>query len=356
MDFSLKPDFATTKQRYDAFWHNEIIDHPPVSIILPVDKPKPIPVKNYETMQEKWLDLDFRAEVLDMELRNNIYYADALPVAWPNLGPEVFSAWCGCSYRFGEHTTWSEPCIEDWEKDAGKCVLDMDHWLFKATVDYTNKLLEYGRNNFIVGLTDFHPGGDHLAASRDPQNLAIDMIEHQDEVKAKLKESESEFFKAYDYFYDILHREGMPITTWLTLIHDGKYYVPSNDFSCMISNEMFEDVFLQGIINECRFYERSIYHLDGPGALRHLDSLLAIKELNAVQWVPGAGREGFERWIGVYKKIQAAGKGIQLFCDIDELPLIFENLKPEGIWFSNISGINDILTAERVMERIKKWK
>jgi hypothetical protein len=70
-------------------------------------------------------------------------------------------------------------------------------------------------------------------------------------------------------------------------------------------------VFLPGIVRECRFYERSIYHLDGPGALRHLESILSIPELNALQWVPGAGRENFSQWVQVYRQVQAAGKGIR---------------------------------------------
>ena len=46
---------------------------------------------------------------------------------------------------------------------------------------------------------------------------------------------------------------GVPTTSWLQLIADGKYYIPSCDFSCMISTEMFEEFFLEGIIEECRF-------------------------------------------------------------------------------------------------------
>jgi hypothetical protein len=37
-----------------------------------------------------------------------------------------------------------------------------------------------------------------------------------------------------------------------------------------------------------RHVERTIYHLDGPGALRHLDRLLAIPELDCAQWIQGA--------------------------------------------------------------------
>lgn len=357
MSFSLKPDYEKSAERYAAFWNREIIDRPPVSIILPVEKTKPVPVKSYKTLREKWLDIDFRAEVTSIEMSNFNYYADALPIMFPNFGPEIFSVWSGCGYNFGETTTWSEPCIKDWSTDADKATFNREHPLFKLLIDYTNRLLEYGKGNFIVGLTDFHPGGDHLAALRDPQELAFDMYDNVDEVKAKLKSSLKEYFEAYDIFYNILHAAGMPSTSWLKLIDDGKYYIPSNDFACMISKQMFDDVFLPGLIEECDFYNRSIYHLDGPGALKHLDSLLEIKKLDAIQWVPGAGNGGFEDWIHVYKKIQAAGKGIELHTvSLKTLPLVFEHLKPEGVWFSGIEGVNDKETADQVLKRITAWR
>jgi hypothetical protein len=354
--FKLKPDYEKTKERYEAFWEREIIDRPPVCITLPVENPKKIQAKKFSSLEEKWLDIDYRAEWTSVNIANREYLADALPVAWPNMGPEIFSAWCGCGYRYGETTTWSEPCISDWEKDAGRAVFNENHPLFIKTVEYTKRLLEYGKDNFIVGLTDFHPGGDHLAALRDPQELAIDMIDHEDEIRAKLKSSQKEFFGVYDYFYNMLRNAGMPITSWTPLIHDGKFYIPSNDFSCMVSNEMFENVFLPGITEECRYYERSIYHLDGPGALRHLDSILGIKELDAVQWVPGAGHEGYAHWVDVYQRIQKAGKAIQLNITLDELPMVFETLKPGGVWFSKIKGINDRHTADEVIKRITEWR
>lgn len=355
MELSLKPDFDKSKERYDAFWEREIIDRPPINITLPVENPAKVPVKHYKTLAEKWLDVDFRAEAAAINAANYEYLADALPIVWPNMGPGIFSAWCGCGYEFGEETTWTEPCIHDWEND--KAVFSEDHPLFKATVQFTKRLIEYGKGNFIVGLTDFHPGGDHLAALRGSEELAVDLYDNPDAIKGKLKSSSKEYFHVYDFFYGMLKEAGMPITTWTKIIHDNRFYIPSNDFSCMISKEMFDEFFLPGIIEECRFFERSIYHLDGPGALRHLDSLLGIRELDAIQWVCGAGNEGYEKWVGVYQKIQAAGKGIELVnVSVKELPLIFETLKPEGVWFSIVNGINDRYTAEEVIKRITAWR
>ena len=96
MSFSLKPDYEESRKRYEAFWHQEIMDRPPVSIALRASNPKPVPQNHYETHEERWLDVDFRAEQLAVEVANYELHADALPVVWPNLGPEIFSAWCGC--------------------------------------------------------------------------------------------------------------------------------------------------------------------------------------------------------------------------------------------------------------------
>lgn len=100
--------------------------------------------------------------------------------------------------------------------------------------------------------------------------------------------------------------------------------------------------------------EASIYHLDGPDALRHLDSLLAIKELNAIQWVYGAGRGRASDWLHVYRKCQAAGKGIQFGVGVDELDAIISNLRPEGVFMS--VQVRNPAEAEAVLKRVATWK
>ena len=356
MELLYKPDYDKTLARFEAFWEREIVDRPPVTLALPKEgRFDPLPKREYASLEERWLDVDARIDDMEAGLERTDFLYDSLPIIWPHLGPEIFSAWCGCGYEYGETTTWSKPVIEDWETDYDKARLDMDHPLFRKMMEFTRKLIERGKGRYIAGLTDLHPGGDHLAALRDPQNLAMDMLEDIDWVKKALNRSVPEYFAAYGVFYQMIHEAGMPTTSWTPAIHDGTYYIPSNDFSCMISKEMYDEVFLPGIIQECRFYDRSIYHLDGPGALRHLDSLLEIPELDAVQWVCGAGNYGYHRWVGVYQRIQKAHKGIQMMCDISELDQIFETLRPEGVWFSSISGINDRETAEYAVNRIARW-
>jgi len=58
----------------------------------------------------------------------------------------------------------------------------------------------------------------------------------------------------------------------------------------------------------------------------------------------------------VYQKIQKAKKGVLLGIHINELDDVFANLKPDGIWFQGIGGIQNKEEADKVIERIKNWK
>lgn len=235
--------------------------------------------------------------------------------------------------------------------------MDMNHPLAKKLEDFTRLLLEKAKGKFIVGLSDFHPGGDHLAALRDPQTLAIDLLENPDKVKAKLHSSYEEYYKIFDFYVDWLKKEKMPISSWLPFTsEDTPMYIPSNDFSFMISKEMFDEFFLEGIAEECRHYGKSIYHLDGPGALRHLDSLLEIPELNAIQWMPGAGVEPCLPWLDVYKKILSAGKSLITYPhNMEDLRFIMDNLPSRGLCLQMWNPENEE-NAKDLMKQIKHMK
>ena len=266
----------------------------------------------------------------------------------------MFSALYGCPIHFGDYgTSWTEPIIHDWA-NVDQVRMDWDSPYLAKLHHITDALLELGRGKFITGMTDWHPGGDAIAAFRDPQNLAVDMLTHREQVKTLLARIEADYFAIYDVFYHKLRAAGQPISTWTPLVCDGKYYVPSNDFSIMISAEMFDDVFLPGIARECQFLDRSIYHLDGPGALRHLDSLLGIPELDALQFVCGAGNEGVHRWVEVYQQTQAAGKAVQVICDINEVDLVIETLDPHGVFLS-VGNVPSREAGEALLRKLERW-
>jgi hypothetical protein len=355
---AFKPDYESSQQRMDAFWERELIDRPLVQMMVfkPLDELLPYPISTHPTDEARWLDVDYQARLAYATLANQVFAGDTLPIAMPNLGPDVFAALYGCPLRFGDYgTSWSQPILHDWAQAEALQMDEHSPYLHKL-VELTEALLEIGRGKFITAMSDWHVGGDLLAALRGPINLAMDLIQHPGEVKTLLGRLESDYFRLYDLFYTRLRRADQPITTWLPLAcRAGRYYVVSNDFSIMISNDMFRDFFLPGIQRECRFLDRSIYHLDGPGALRHLDCLLEIPELDALQFVPGVGQEGFHKWVPVYQKAQAAGKAIEVFAEPGEIDLITETLDPHGLYIHLEMPLPSLEAAQHIVTRLERW-
>jgi len=349
------PDWETRLARQDAFWRREVIGRPVACITLPrpnPDYPWPAP-KQWATVRDRWMDAEYVAESALAGVMNTQYLGDALPQAWPNLGPEVFSAFFGCEMAYTETTSWSIPCLKDWSQ-VGALRFSEDSVYWKKIIEMMDALMAVGKGRFYTGITDLHGGGDAIAAFRDPLQLNVDLVESRREVKALLERVTDTFLRVYDYYHEKLRAAGHAISAFPGIVSSKKWYVPSNDFSCMISKEMFDEVFLPGIARECRHLEATIYHLDGPGALQHLDSLLGIEELNAMQWVYGEGHGRASDWIPLYRRCQAAGKGLQISVGLDELDLFMEHLRPEGLWLG-LYGVRDAAQAQAVLKKLANW-
>ena len=215
--------------------------------------------------------------------------------------------------------------------------------------------LEAGKGLFYTGMPDLHPGADCLSGFRGPMNLNYDMLDHPQEIEQALKKVNADFLQFFDHYYHKLINLSQPVTGWPGIVSDTKWHVPSNDFSCMVSHKMFIDFFIEPLIEEMKHMEKNVYHLDGPGALQHLNSLLNIPELSAVQWVYGAGNGTTSDYIGIYQSIQNAGKSIQMMEVFPgDLDALIDNLAPEGVWM-NVWVDNDD-EADYVMKKINNWR
>lgn len=121
----------------------------------------------------------------------------------------------------------------------------------------------------LVGITDLHPGMNGLAALRGSQELCFDLLECPELLLPRVRE----LFEIHRCIYAGLdaiiapHQAGS--TNRMGIWHPEKWwYVVSCDFSCMLSGEHFDTFVAPGIEMEQNFLEASMYHLDGPGALR----------------------------------------------------------------------------------------
>jgi hypothetical protein len=121
---------------------------------------------------------------------------------------------------------------------------------------------------------------------------------------------------------------------------------------------MFDEFVKPELKASCDKLVNAFYHLDGPGELPHLDSLLEIDSLKGVQWIPGAGSADNTHWPQVYKKISDAGKKIQIFSDHSDKP--FEEVldtiteqtgRSDNIVYMIDADISERARAEKLLEK-----
>jgi len=68
------------------------------------------------------------------------------------------------------------------------------------------------------------------------------------------------------------------------------------------------------------------FHVDGTGMIPHVDALLEIGGLKAIQWQPGAGHERLDQWYGLLRKILASGKALQVYARAEEVEALVRNV------------------------------
>ncbi len=125
------------------------------------------------------------------------------------------------------------------------------------------------------------------------------------------------------------------------------------DFCAMISPSMFDEFMLPVLTEMCERVSYCMYHWDGPGAIRHHDSLLSIPKLDMLQWVPGAGQEPtyHTRWWPMYHKTVDAGKKLLISCDnIDTLKALKKEFGPKLKQFLINMGAQSPEHAEEILK------
>jgi hypothetical protein len=355
--FEFKPDCEDALKRHEAWWSGAVIDRALTTIEFPRPEPErvPAPESRQADLRSRWLDAGFQAESACAGAANTVYYADALPVRVPGLGPEILAAFCGAPLVFGETTSWSEPILTDLgPESADKVRLDTDGFYFRKVMELIDAYVEISGGRFIVGYPDLHSGADTGAALREPQELCIDMIERPGEVKRLCERLTDDYLTVYEAFHARLSRAGMPSTTWLHGTCRGRFDVASNDFSCMVSDAMFDKTFLPLVARECARMDHTIYHLDGPQALRYLDRLMEVPGLDAIQWVPGAAQHDWRLWVDVYRRIQAREKSFVVYLNAGDVGEFTSLVRPEGAWL-HVSGVKGAEEADAVLGVVEQW-
>lgn len=313
-----EPQLERALRRNEAFWKSELEEGPLLWVTAPGAKPVPaLPEPASEA--ELWTNVDYVIAAAERALAGTHYAGDALPVFCPWLGPDQFAAWLGADLELKprQNTSWSKPFVRDWAEHP-QLQIDPENRWWRLYLELLRESVRAGAGKWVTGYPDLHTGIDALSAIRGPENLAMDLVNQPCAIHRAMGQMTSLWKFVVDTVSGIILPSGQGTSNWtMGWSQDRFLCIGQNDFSCMISLEMFETFCARDNLECCAHVDHSLYHLDGPGAVRHVPLLLRWERLECIQWIQGAGNPPPSHWLDLLRRIQAAGKSVQLYYGPD---------------------------------------
>ncbi len=351
-----KQNWAETQERFERWWHCRPTDRPLMCIDAPRDAPlgNTAPPKEPKDAAQKYTNLDYLIQRTRSAFERNDYGSDALPEVAADFGPGSLALYLGSEPGFARDTVWFEPCIESLEKTPLPKHDPNNRWL-RTHLDLFHKLHDAFGADAYLAIPDIIESTDILSAMRGPANFLYDLMDRPAQCHRWLERINSLYQVHYDAFYDIVKDDaGGSVFTAFHIWGPGKTVKVQCDFSAMISPDQFGEFFIPCVRKQIESLDRVLFHLDGPNCIVHVDQLLKLERLHAIQWVSGAGAPPHEdeRWHPLYEKILKGGKGLHVSLRADAVEAFIRRFGARGVYI--LTSVKSAREARELMALAKR--
>jgi hypothetical protein len=353
MQLAYKQDFDRVKNAWNAYWEGDVVNRPPVWAVVsrPDAPPSDLSRRYYHAVHGHHGRM---LEQIDLWLEGTEFLGESIPMFEPDLGPDQFAAFLGTEFEFSDdspETDWVRQVIDDWDSFL-PLRLDPNGKYIRTLVDYSLLLARHSEGRYLVSVGDLHSNMDTLLALRGSERLCMDFYDHPEQIERAMRQVRAFYPPVYETLYKAGGMGGERGSAgWAPFWCSGRFATIQCDFLALLSPELSRKYVIPALEEEASYLDRCVYHLDGPGCIPHLDDILAIKDIDAIQWVPGAGKPPMHEWMDVLKRCQAAGKGLQMYNinNLDTVKKIARELRPEKLMY-----VLDVPTRESALE-IMDW-
>ena len=349
-------DWEDRLASHEAWWAREGQDGPLLWVTAPRDEPtEAAPEPAEPPLPGKYLDADYLVRLWRWRLATTYFGGDAFPVADANLGPGSLALYLGAEPGFAEGTIWFEPAVKDLRADPLPR-FDPDSRWFRVHLALVRRLREGLGGGCLVAIPDLVESLDILAALRGPTAMLYDLKDCPADCHRWLRRINELYRPHYDAFYEAC-RDGRGRSTFTAfrLWGRGRVCKVQCDFAAMISPVMFQDVVVPSLQRLCDGLDYTIFHLDGPRQICHLEHLLDMDDLDGIQWVPGSGAAQCEstEWLDLYRRVLERDKLLVLQCisDYGKIPALLDQLPNHGR-IALIGGFATEAEGQRFLESI----
>ena len=330
-----KLDWDKTKEKFRNYWNHKNTGRPLMCVIARRPEVEQFsdgtPVEGgyldqicqgkYYNMPEelKWKDMEDKYQNAQRIVDRYRYFCEThafLGESFPNLnidfGPGSLAAYLGSDIGFKEDTVWFKKCLDSWD-GVPKLQFDPENKWFKKHLRLAKDCRELAGKDFYVDMPDLMENIDVLASLRGAQDVLMDLLDEPEKVGERIKEVTDCYYDYYNRFYDVIKdEEGGNAYTVFQIWGPGRTVKLQCDFSAMMAPDDFRTYIQPSLKAQSEKADHVLYHLDGPAAIKHMDALMEIDGIDALQWTSGdAGPDGtLPDWDVIYDKAIAAGKSI----------------------------------------------
>lgn len=303
-----------------------------------------------------WTDPEVRFRAAEYRMAHTFFGGEAFPYFDPHLGPGSLAAFIGSKPSFSETDSWYTPTMPDIESAPPLEFDDGNPW-FRRQMALVEHGVRHARGRFLVALPDLLENVDILAALRGTTEVLLDMALRPEAVRRRVGEINAVFFEVFDRMHGLIRDEdGGNCISSFDVWGPGRTAKVQVDLGATFSAEMFADIVLPGLAEQCARLDHAMFHLDGSQCLQHLDHILSIEGIRAVEWTPEPGQPGggHPKWYDLYRRIKKAGKAVQaIWITPDEIDPLFEAVGPEGMLL--YIRVESEAMARRLLDRCEKW-
>jgi hypothetical protein len=353
-----KPDWEQAKERLAAWWRGEVMDRFVLQVTAPRDKPLAAGalIEPPRDVEARWLDPGYRIGAAERRFAATWFGGEAFPYFDPHLGPGSLALYLGSEPAFAEDTVWYQPCIFDLDADVTVRLDPQNRW-WLATKRLVAEGLRRGQGRYLTAIPDLIENLDTIASLRGTNQLLWDLADHRAQIHDLQRRVLEAYFQCYDELYAMTAGgESGCCFSAFQVWAPGRMAKLQCDFSAMISPTMFDEFVVPYLSRQCERLDYSVYHLDGADAVKHLDLILSIPRLTALQWTPGANRPGCgaAEWLEIYRRARRAGKSLLLGgVGTSEIERLVKELGAEGLLIS--TGVSSQTEGEELLKAAEDW-
>jgi hypothetical protein len=346
-------DWPTIKHRWLAFWEHGLYDRPILQVTAPRESPAP-PAEDVDP-ETQWTGPAYMIRRTERDLVATYYGGEALPWCWNPIS----AGWAmlfGCQPHYSAATAYVDPApvgldgfpaLDGWRESQAWSWTRESHVAFACA----------SRGRFFVPVFWGNSSLDILGLVRGVEQLMMDFILNPAWLQAALRQMNDILYASFEELWPLV---GQAATGLEGCVETCGFWSPGKartfdaDLAYNISPRAFRRFVLPPLVDWMGQVDHASWHLDGVGNLRHLDTLLGLPELHAVQWVQGEGpHKPILSWVPLLRQIQAHGKSLQVLCEPEEVEPLLREIRPEGLAIR--THCRTEAAARQLIERVARY-